>query len=146
MAGRRTLVFFDACVLMAASRSPSGGSAIAMEVCKGSRFQAAVSIKVIFEARVNIAEKFGEAELVRFYQQLALLGPEIIPPPSAVIMEQYLHVAVLKDVHVLASAVQSGAEYLLTLDKQHLLTPQVQTAMLPLKIMTPGKFLELLKS
>jgi len=76
MAGRRTLVIFLMPVsLMAASRSPSGGSAF-MEVCKGSRFQAAVSINSDFlRPAFNIAEKFGEAELVRFYQQLALLGP-----------------------------------------------------------------------
>ena len=60
----RGLVFLDASVidasvLVAASRSPSGGSAVAMEVYRGRRFRAALTARVLLEARVDIAEKFG---------------------------------------------------------------------------------------
>jgi predicted nucleic acid-binding protein len=65
------LVSLDASVLVAAARSPSGGSSLVLEVCRGRRFRAALSTKVLLEAKVNIAEKFGETELLRFYRELA---------------------------------------------------------------------------
>ena len=52
-----------------------------MEVCRGHRFHAALSARVLFEARQNIAVKFGDAELVRFYRQMAALEPETVALP-----------------------------------------------------------------
>ncbi len=137
----RSLVFLDASVLVAASRSPNGGSATALQVCQGVRFRAAVTEKILTEARVNIAEKFGEAELLRFYQQLAALSPRIAGPPSDGHMRSCAPLTAAKDVHVLAAALSSGASCLLTLDRRHLLTPVVLSTGLPFKVMTPGDFL-----
>lgn len=137
----RILVFLDASVIVAAARSPSGGSAVAMEVCQMGRFRAAITTRVLLEARYNIAEKFGEAELVRFYQRLAALDPEVVPPPSAEYLEECVPTTGEKDAHVLAAALACGSRYLLTLDRRHLLTPAVQSAGLPVKVMTPGEFL-----
>ena len=60
MEAKRALAFLDASVMVAAARSPMGGSALAMDVCRGRRFPAALSARVLLEARVNIAQKFGE--------------------------------------------------------------------------------------
>lgn len=134
-------LFLDASVLVAAARSPSGGSALVMEVCRGRRFQAALSGRVLLEARVNIAEKFGEAELVRFYQQLAGLEPEMVLPPPSERLAQCGSIVGRKDAHVLAAALECGATYLLTLDRRHLITRAIQMQELPLKVLTPGDFL-----
>ena len=134
-------MFLDACVIVAASRSPTGGSALVMEVCREHRFRAALSSRVLLEARVNIAEKFGEPELLRFYQQLARLEPEMVPPPSPEGMVRCVPVVGEKDAHVLAAALECGAGYLLTLDRRHLITPAVHSAGLPLRVVTPGDFL-----
>ena len=141
MPPQRTLVFLDASVLVAGSRSPSGGSAVAMEVCQGRRFRAAVTSTVLLEARNNIAEKFGEEELVRFYRQLAAMQPEMAPAPPASRIEECVPLTTEKDAHVLAAALECNAGYLLTLDRRHLLTPTVEAAGLPLRVMTPGDFL-----
>ena len=141
MALQRTLVFLDASVLVAASRSPSGGSALAMEMCRGRRFRAALTARVLLEARVNIAEKFGEPELLRFYQQVAALDTEMVPPPSKERLSECVPLTTEKDAHVLAAALACKADYLLTLDRRHLLTPSVLSAGLPLGVMTPGEFL-----
>jgi len=114
---------------------------MAMEVCRGRRFRAALSTRVLLEARVNIAEKFGELELLRFYHQLARLEPEMVPPPSPEDMVRCVPVVGEKDAHVLAAALACGAGYLLTLDRRHLMTPAVQSAGLPLRVVTPGDFL-----
>ncbi|MFQ5814532.1 MAG: putative toxin-antitoxin system toxin component, PIN family [Anaerolineae bacterium] len=137
----RSLVFLDASVLVAASRSPSGGSALAMEVCRGQRFRAALTARVLLEARVNIAEKFGEPELLRFYQQVAALAPEMVPLPSKERLAECVPLTTEKDAHVLAAALECKASYLLTLDRHHLLTPAVLAAGLSLSVMTPGDFL-----
>jgi hypothetical protein len=96
---------------------------------------------VLLEARVNIAEKFAEPELLRFYQQLAGLDPEMVPGPSPEHLTQAATLVGEKDVHVLAAALECGATYLLTLDRRHLLTQAVQSAALPLRVTTPGEFL-----
>ena len=135
-------MFLDASVMVAASRSPWGGSALAMEVCRGRRFRAAISVRVLLEARVNIAEKFQEEELVRFYQQMAALDPEMVPPPSSETLVSCARLVGDKDAHVLAAALECDAGRLLTLDRRHLITPAVLSAGLPLKVMTPGEFLK----
>lgn len=142
MASRRTLVFLDACVLVAASRSPAGGSAVALDVCRGRRFRAAITARVLLEARVNIARKFTEAELVRFYQQLAGLDPEMVPGPPPERVAECLLLTGEKDAHVLAAALDCGASYLLTLDRRHVVTTEVQSAGLPVKLVAPGGFLK----
>ena len=112
-----------------------------MEVCQGRRFRAAVTSTVLLEARNNIAEKFGEEELVRFYRQLAAMQPEMAPAPPASRIEECVPLTTEKDAHVLAAALECNAGYLLTLDRRHLLTPTVEAAGLPLRVMTPGDFL-----
>jgi predicted nucleic acid-binding protein len=142
MVAPRSPVLLDASVLVAASHSPSGGSAVALEACQGGRFRAAITIRVFLEARRNIGAKFSEADLVRFYQQLADLEPEVVPPPSPERIEYCASLTSAKDGHVLAAALECNAAYLLTLDRRHLLTDTVQAAVLLLKVMTPGEFLK----
>ena len=111
---------------------------MAIEVCRGRRFRAAITTQVLIEARVNIAER----ELVRFYQQLAGLEPEMVPPPSADHIAECVPLTTEKDAHVLAAALECKAAYLLTLDRRHLLSPEVLAAGLPVRVMTPGDFLK----
>ena len=144
MAEERTLLFLDASVLVAASRSPNGGSAAVLEVCAGRRFRAALSFKVLLETRRNIQQKFGQAELIRFYQQLAAMEPLMVPPPSADRLKLCASVTSEKDAHVLAAALDSRAAYLLTLDRRHFLRPAVHAFAAPMRIATPGEFLQAL--
>ena len=110
-------------------------------MCRGARFRATISIKVLLEARINIAEKFGEEDLLRFYRQLAALDADVVRPPSPNQIANCVSLVGEKDAHVLAAALEGGAGYLLTLDRRHLLTPSVQAAGLPIQVLTPGEFL-----
>ena len=110
------------------------------------RFRAAFTARILLEARVNIVKKFSEPDLLRFYQQLAWLDPEMV---SASSLESFARCVLLvgeKDAHVLASALGCKAGYLLTLDRCHILTSRVLAAGLPLDVMTPGDFLRKLVS
>ena len=113
-----------------------------MEACQGTRFRAVVSERVLLEARSNIVAKFGEAELIRFYEQLADLEPEIVGAPSAERVARCVPLTTEKDAHVLAASLDCGAGYLLTLDRRHLLSEQVLAAELAVRCMTPGTFLQ----
>ncbi len=113
---------------------------MALEVCRGSRFRGAFTTRVLLETRVNIAGKFGETELLRFYHQLAAVGPEMVAPPSHQEVVRCSPLTGVKDAHVLAAALECGADYLLTLDRRHLLTPTAESAVIPLKVITPGQF------
>ena len=112
-----------------------------IQVCRGQRFRAALSTRVLLEARHNIAEKFEEQELVRFYRQISDLDPEMVPPPSRERMEECIPLTTEKDAHVLAAALECGATYLLTLDRRHLLNEAVESADLSVRTITPGDFL-----
>ena len=113
-----------------------------MEACQETRFRAVVSEQVLLEARTNIAAKFDEAELLRFYRQLAELEPWIVAAPSQAQLDECVPLTTAKDAHVLAAALECAAEYLLTLDRRHLLSDLVLSANLPIRCMTPGTFLQ----
>ena len=113
-----------------------------MEVCRGKIFRAVISVKVLLEARVNIAEKFGEEDLLRFYRQLVAVDPEIVPFPSPDTIARFAALVGDKDAHVLGAALDCGSVCLLTLDRRHLLTSTVRSAGLPYQVLTPGEYLQ----
>ena len=76
------LVFFDSSALIAASISPTGGFAVALDVFRGSRFRAVIARQVIGEVTRNIRVKFGDDELLRFYQLLVDVKPRIVGVPT----------------------------------------------------------------
>jgi len=78
-------------------------------------------------------------------KKLASLNPEIIPPTTKEKLSQYDDIIALKDRHVLASALESKAAFLITLDRKHFQTEVIRQANLPISIMTPKEFLELVK-
>lgn len=136
------IVFLDASVLVAAAGSPSGGSALVLEVCGGQRFAAVCSQRGLLEAQVNIRSKLPAEALVRFYQLLAALSPTLVPPVTAAEEAEYASLVASKDAHVIAAAVQSGADFLLSLDRKHLVNNQVRAAGLPFQVLTPGEFIQ----
>lgn len=141
MAHQSVRVFLDASVLVAASHSPTGGSAMALQVCQRQPYRACVTELVLLEARTNIAEKLAPVDLVRFYQQLADTSPIIVATPSQELLARCAHIVAEKDAHVLAGTWACNAAYLLTLDRRHLLSPAVLAAGLPFAVTTPGEFL-----
>ncbi len=134
-------LFIDACVFIAASGSPQGGSSSVLELCKRGRFRAVCTRLVLLEAERNIHRKLGAEALLRFYQGLAELDPTLEAPPSPEELAACEVIVGEKDAHVLATALKSGAAFLLTLDRRHFMTEKVQNAHLNLDVKTPGDFL-----
>lgn len=66
---------------------------------------------------------------------------QLIPNPSEETIEKFRRIATdPDDAHVLAGAVTSGAKLLLSLDKKHILAPNVGKALHPMSITSPKGF------
>src|SRR5260370_1509739 len=73
-------VFLDSSVLLAFSRSTTGGSAFILEYCEKGKIKGYVSKKVIFESKKNAREDMGE-DAVRnieyvFHQDFLTVVPD----------------------------------------------------------------------
>jgi len=144
MAGKKK-VFLDASIFVAAAGSASGGSSLILEVCRGLLFSAVTTRRILLEAQRNIRKKLPSEAILRFYKEIAKLNPEIIGLPAKESLSKYDDIIALKDRHVLSSALESKAAFLITLDRKHFQTEVIKQANLPITIMTPKEFLELVK-
>lgn len=138
----KRLVFLDASVLVAAAGSPTGGSALVLEVCQGQHFSALCSQRVLLEAQTNIRRKLSAEAMIRFYQTLAALSPKLTPSSTTAEEARYTAWVAPKDAHVIAAAVQDGAHFLLGLNRKHLVNELVRSAGLPFQVLTPGEFIQ----
>ncbi len=140
---QETRLFFDASVLIAAAHSPKGGSARLIQICQLDLLTAVTSICVINESERNLREHFPAGSLQRFDALLHEGDWIVLDVPSArLLAECAILVDDNDDAHVLASALASQADYLLTLDRKHLLTARLRSSGLPFRICTPGEFIQ----
>ena len=107
-------LFFDASVLIAAAHSPTGGSGYLLEACRRGKFKAVVTRLILIEMERNIKAKLGKKDLLRFYQLLGSVDFIVEPPVSAGEIADYSQLIEEREAHVLAAAVRSGAQFLLT--------------------------------
>lgn len=137
-----TPLFFDASVLVAAAHSPEGGSALLLEACRAGGFRAQTTFLILLEA-LHALRGFPQQSLRRFYHLLMELNWELLVVPAGQALETYRRYIDPKDVHVLAAAVEGDAQFLLTLDRRHILAVAhtVEKANLPIMILRPGDFI-----
>jgi predicted nucleic acid-binding protein len=141
---RHTTLFFDASVLVAGAHSARGGSALLLEACRLGGFAAQCSFLVLLEALHTLKRDFPERSQTRFTAYLAAIDWELLPVPSERELEKYASFIDVKDLHVLAAAVEGASQFLLTLDRRHILTAAeaVQAANFPIEILRPGDFIQ----
>lgn len=132
-------LFLDANIFIAGSASSKGGSAIILQACKNGLFQAIATELVLEEAERNIRKKLDKKALDRFHKIVKEVGIEIYPP--AITASHYQKIISPKDAHVLASAIESKCDYLITLDRRHFFTAKIQKTELPVKIIIPKDFI-----
>jgi uncharacterized protein len=134
-------VFLDANVYFAGSASPTGGSALVLQLILKGRVEATASRLVLREAERNLRRKRPPKDLKAFHQFLKHAKLRVIRTPPETVWKRYENVIHPKDVPVLAAAVASKAAYLITLDRRHFLTKTVIEKVPELTILTPGDFL-----
>jgi predicted nucleic acid-binding protein len=139
----RTTIFFDASVLVAGAHSAQGGSGLLLEACRLRGFVAQTTFLVVLEAFHALERNFPPTSMARFYTHLVEIEWDILPVPPEEMLLKYAALINAKDLHVLAAAVVGGSDFLLTLDRRHILTaaPAVEDARIPIRILTPGDFI-----
>lgn len=135
-------VFFDASVIIAALLSPTGGSSLLLTYIKVGETIGITSQTVIEE--VLEEDKFeklqkSKEEIEAFIAQSGLFVREYI---SLQDIEPYQDTVDVEDAHLIAGANLTKCMYLVTLDKKHLLRPEVKERFLPLHIVSPKELLE----
>ena len=137
-------IFLDANVLFAAVASEGGGSAQLLEGCRRGRFEATVSHLVLLEAERNIRKKLRRSALARYHRILETTPFQVVPGPPPEKLRPYQALINEKDLPILAAAITSGASFLVTLDRKDFMTPRMRSAHLPIRIVTPKDFFELI--
>jgi len=134
-------VFLDANVYFAGSASPTGASALILQLAAHGRIEITASRLVLLEAERNLRRKRPAKDLKAFHQCLQQIRLRVIPTPPETAWTRYEGVIHPKDVAILAAAVASRVTHLVTLDRRHFMTQAVSGAVPELTILTPGDFL-----
>jgi putative PIN family toxin of toxin-antitoxin system len=113
-------VFFNASVVLAGLRSPRGGSGKLLKWSKQKKIKAIISEIILDEIRRNL-EKIGLSK--KTLSKILRLPDKIIPAPKASSTSVFNDKIVdYGDAHVFASAREAKADFLVSLDKKHILS------------------------
>ena len=140
MRKQRPKVFLDTSALIAGVASSRGAARAVLQLAEIGLIEVIVSRQVIVEADRNIEEKLPEM-LNEYREFIELLEPVLIDDPRQKDVERFLKVINYDDAPILASAVSSGADFLITWDRKHFIGKNIHTYS-NLKIVTPGEFLK----
>lgn len=111
-------VFFNASVVLAGLYSPQGGSGKLLRWCQQGKLTGIISEIVLDEVSRNLGRLNLSADhlhAVRYFQLVS-------PPPEKVVGRYYTVVLHRGDAHLLASAIETTAQYLVSLDQKHILS------------------------
>jgi len=132
-------VFIDINVLIAGVASVTGASAAVLDLCEAEIIQMVVSRQVLVEADRNFSAKLPNL-VIQFRRFIQNLAPLMVEDPPAKAVEKAASLVDRKDATILAAAMESEADYLITMDKKHFLKREVRNN-IPLIVCTPAEFL-----
>ena len=135
-------VFLDANVYFAGSFSPSGASALILQLAKRRRVQLVASRLVLREAERNLRAKGTRKALREFHNVMQDSTLQMVRTPSDRVLRRYESDIHPKDVPVLAAALEANVDRVVTLDRRHFLPPAVRARAGRVKVVTPGDFLK----
>lgn len=135
------LVFFNASVVLAGLYSPSGGSAKLLKWTKQKLIRGLIS-EIVMDEVLRHTQKIGFIK-EQLQKDVTAIFHQISPAPSSgAVREYYDRVLDLGDAHILASCKQLGVDFLVTLDKKHLLS--LSEKIKTFKIVSPKQLIEFL--
>ena len=140
MQKQRLKVFLDTSALIAGVASSRGAARAVLQLAEIGLIEVIVSRQVIVEADRNIEEKLPKI-LNEYREFMELLAPVMIDDPRQKDIERFLKIINYDDAPILASAVISGADFLVTWDRKHFMDKNINIYS-QLKIVTPGEFLK----
>ena len=134
-------VFLDSSVVFAAAGSQTGGSFEIINLIKKGRLESLVNEGVVAESEEAIRRKLSLEKYKLFINWLEEDYFKILPFPEEEKLQQLEDVN-QKDRHILISAQESKPDYLVSLDKKHVLTKESRKIIPEIKIVTPKEFLQ----
>lgn len=135
------LILFNASVILAGLASPNGGSAWLLNIVKLGRLKGLIS-EIILDEVTRRATKVGLTEIYAKKTTLKIFK-EILPPPKASSVNSISHMVIDPgDAHILASAQAARTDYLVSLDKKHILS--LKSKIKAYKICSPKELIEIL--
>lgn len=137
-------VFLDANVYFAGCFSPRGASALILQLARHGTIQLVASRLVLREADRNLRRKGRPDNLRTFRRFLSTTQLHIVRPPSETAVAECEPWTHPKDAPILAAAISAKADYLVTLDRRHVLTEAVRSHVRGIKVVTPGEFLKII--
>ncbi len=140
MAYKRWRLFLDTSALLAGLLSSKGAARGVLALGEMGLAELLVSTDVLTEADRNIAKKFPTLldDYRSFIHQTA---PTLVEDPTLKEVKQAIPWVGQDDAPILAAALKSQADYLLTWNTRDFMTPRIPKD-IPLKIRTPGGFVE----
>lgn len=136
---KQRVCFFNASVILAGLFSPSGGSAKLLKLAKQNQIKGIIS-EIILDEAVRHANKIGlEKSTVK--KLILTIFKSVYPAPQKESVRTSAELVIDEgDAHILASCQETKAEFLVTLDKKHLLI--LQDKVKSIKILSPKQLLE----
>ena len=139
MAADRWRVFLDTSVLISSLASATGASAAIRDLGESEELRIVLSRQVLVEADRVLLRKFPQL-IERYRLFIKSVSPELADDPSPASVRAAEAVIHPHDAPILAAAKHAQADYLVTLNTKHFLTPKAQ-AFYGAPIVTPGEFL-----
>lgn len=134
------VVLFNASVVLAGLKSPSGGSAKLLSWCRKGKITGVISEIILDEIFRNTPKIGLEKEAVELWVKAVF--SRIEKAPKKEIVDLYRKIVIDEgDAHLLASCDKVKAKFLATLDKKHLLALQKKIRWV--KIVSPGELIEI---
>lgn len=132
-------IFLDTSALIAGIASSKGAAREVLRLAEIGLVEICISRQVIVEADRNMEAKLPEM-LDEYRMFIESLAPILIDDPSPKEVKKYSSIINADDAPILAAAVSSGADCLVTWDKKHFIKKNIRIGSV-LKILTPGEFL-----
>lgn len=138
--GQKTqTVFFNASVIIAGFISSTGGSAKLLQYVKENKIKGIIS-EIIYDEVMRKAKRIG-LTIDEVRRKLLLIFSEINKAPDKNLVKEFNNIVIdLGDSHVLASSIEAKTDFLVTLDKKHLLI--LAQKIKNLKIVSPKELIE----
>ncbi len=134
-------LFLDANIFFAGFYSKTGASSLILQLASKKKWQIIASKLVLHEADRNLRKKSDPKSCKAFHRYLQQNKIIVVPAPEEKTLNKVESLIHPKDVPVLAAAIESGSDFLLTLDRRHFLTSNLAANVRKPRILTPGDFL-----
>lgn len=133
------IVFLDSSVIVSSLISSTGGSNKIIQSGKSSAIKLITSQYVVEEVTKHLPKiNLSKSTLSSLIQTRDI---DVLPNPPQKVISKFTSITPdPKDEPILASAVLSGANVLVSLDKKHILIPKVRKHLKPIKVYNPQQF------